>query len=234
MNKHKTIRVLIAEDDFLVAKEIQRNLLHLGGYEVIGVAGNGEKALEMVCSVKPDLLLLDIQMPQMNGLDVAKKIQELYPTPIIIVTAYESKEYLQQASEFGVGAYLTKPIDPITMQRSIIISMARHQDLMQMSKLYKEIKQKNEILEKKLAEIKVLQEILPICANCKKIRDDNGYWKQVDQYMNEYAHIEFSHGICPECMQLLYPEYLHKSPKEKSEDGAKTKRIYVSKEKNHE
>ena len=232
MTKHKTIRVLIAEDDFLVAKEIQRILLHLGGHEVIGVAGNGEKTIEMVCNLKPDILLLDIQMPQMNGLEVAKKIQELCPTPIVILTAYESKEYLEKASESGVGAYLTKPANPILVQRSIMISIARHQDLIQMSQLYQQIKLKNEKLEKKLAEIKTLQGILPICAQCKKIRDDQGYWQQVEEYMQSHANIEFSHGICPECMQILYPDYIRETLKEK--DGSKTQRLRIIRKTNDE
>ncbi|NTW50600.1 MAG: response regulator, partial [Chlorobiales bacterium] len=54
--------------------------------------------------------------------------------------------------------------------------------------------------------IKTLKGLLPICAKCKKIRDDKGYWNQIEEYMKEHAGVEFSHGICPECMQQLYPE----------------------------
>ena len=224
MSKQKMIRVLIAEDDFLVAKEIQRILVYLGGYEIVGVSGNGEKTIDMLCSLKPDILLLDIQMPRCDGLEVASKIQKVCPTPIVILTAYESSEFLEKATQAGVGAYLTKPPDAMLMQRSILIAIARHQDLIKMSQLCEELKSKNENLQKTLDEIKTLQGILPICANCKKIRDDEGYWKQVEIYIEEHSNAEFTHGICPECMKKLYPEYSNGVLQECS--GAKTRRVF--------
>ena len=61
-------------------------------------------------------------------------------------------------------------------------------------------------LEKALSEIKVLRGILPICSNCKKIRDDKGYWQDVAVYIRDHSEADFSHGICPDCIQELYPE----------------------------
>ena len=61
-------------------------------------------------------------------------------------------------------------------------------------------------LEKALNEIKQLQGIIPICASCKQIRDDKGAWNQIEQYISEHSEAQFSHGICPECMEKLYPE----------------------------
>jgi len=72
--------------------------------------------------------------------------------------------------------------------------------------------EKNKIateLQKTLQHIKKLQGILPICANCKKIRDDNGYWKQIEAYIRDHSEAEFSHDICPECSKKLYPEYIN-------------------------
>jgi hypothetical protein len=63
-------------------------------------------------------------------------------------------------------------------------------------------------LEKAIKEVKTLQGILPICASCKKIRDDQGYWNQVDTYIHEHSGTEFSHGICPDCAKKLYPEFV--------------------------
>jgi hypothetical protein len=59
-----------------------------------------------------------------------------------------------------------------------------------------------------LAQIKVLKGLLPICASCKKIRDDTGYWQQMESYIREHSEVEFSHGICPDCMRKLYPDYV--------------------------
>ena len=66
-------------------------------------------------------------------------------------------------------------------------------------------------LKKALEEIKTLSGFLPICASCKKIRDDQGYWKQIESYISDHSEAEFSHGICPECAQKLYPEF-YKGP----------------------
>ncbi|MCK4672284.1 MAG: response regulator, partial [Candidatus Aegiribacteria sp.] len=68
----------------------------------------------------------------------------------------------------------------------------------------------NEKLTKALAEVKTLSGLLPICASCKKIRDDSGYWEQIEEYITERSDTQFSHGICPECMKKLYPEYKNK------------------------
>ena len=73
------------------------------------------------------------------------------------------------------------------------------------SLLYRELKQREEALQKALNEVKTLRKILPICANCKKIRDDKGYWRQVESYISDHVEVEFSHGICPECARKLYP-----------------------------
>lgn len=66
-------------------------------------------------------------------------------------------------------------------------------------------------LEKALGEVKTLSGFLPICANCKNIRDDKGYWNQIESYIRDHSDAEFSHGICPECIKKLYPEYEDKS-----------------------
>ena len=65
-------------------------------------------------------------------------------------------------------------------------------------------------LQDALADIKTLSGLVPICANCKKIRDDKGYWMQLEGYLQEHSHAKFSHGVCPDCMQKLYPDFLRK------------------------
>jgi len=73
-------------------------------------------------------------------------------------------------------------------------------------------------LEKALSEVKTLSGMLPICASCKKVRDDTGYWNQIEAYIKEHANVEFSHGICPECMRTLYPDYYEKKFGKKGDD----------------
>jgi two-component system cell cycle sensor histidine kinase/response regulator CckA len=76
-----------------------------------------------------------------------------------------------------------------------------------------------EDLTEALAQAKTLRSLLPICASCKKIRDDHGYWQQLEVYFQEHQHIDFSHSVCPECAERLYPEFAHRHPN--ADNGAK-------------
>lgn len=105
------IRVLVAEDDFLIGHEIMR-ILEQSGYQRAGIAPNGEKAVEMVRELRPDVVLMDIKMPRMDGLTASIEIQKLCPTPVVILTAQESTDFVAEASRAGVSAYLTKPPAP--------------------------------------------------------------------------------------------------------------------------
>ena len=135
----KDISVLIAEDDFLIADEIIRITKKLG-YKYLGVAGNGQKAFEMAFNLHPDVVLMDIKMPKMSGLEVAKKlIEEGSTAAIIILTAHESYDLVDEASKSGVAAYLTKPPRPEEIERAIYIALARKRDLIESQRLIKEL-----------------------------------------------------------------------------------------------
>ena len=122
------VKVLIAEDDFLIAEEISRIIKKLG-YQLIGVASNGVKAVEMALKQKPDVVLMDIIMPKMDGLDAARQIVNACSAAIIILTAHESHDLIEKAGEFGIAAYLTKPPKPEEIERAVYIALARHRDL---------------------------------------------------------------------------------------------------------
>jgi len=206
MKERKPIRILIAEDDFMVSKSITQ-MLNGVGYEQVGLASNGEEAVEMTRSLQPDVILMDIKMPKLDGLQAARQIQENSPTPIVILTAYDSQELVKEASKSGVGAFLLKPPEAFEIEKAVTIAMARHNDLMELRRLNKELQIRKEELEKALAEIKTLRGILPICSHCKKIRDDEGYWNQMELYISKHSEAEFSHGICPKCMKEQHPDF---------------------------
>jgi AmiR/NasT family two-component response regulator len=198
-------RVLIAEDDYLVSETIKRALKELD-YELVGKTSDGVEAVEMACTVKPDVVLMDIQMPELDGLEATRQIQSRCPMPVVVLTAHESQELVEKASEVGVSAYLIKPPKHTEIERAITIALARHDDLMACRELKAELETQKEKLEKALAEIKTLRGILPICASCKNIRDDKGYWNQIEVYIRDHSEAEFTHGICPECAKKLYPD----------------------------
>lgn len=198
MTKDKALRVLVVEDDFLIRMEIS-SLLEGLGFKEAGRASTGAEAVELACSLGPDVVLMDIEMPKMNGLEAAALIHERCPRPVVILTAYESEELIKKAAGAGVGAYLTKPPSAAELERAIAIAIARHKDIVTLRKL-------NAELSKALDEIKTLRGILPCCSFCKKIRDDKGFWEKVDVYIRDHSEAKVSHGICPECMKIHYPD----------------------------
>jgi DNA-binding NarL/FixJ family response regulator len=206
MNPYKDIQVLVVEDEPLVTEMI-RGVLKKLRYAVIGEAASGKQAIEMTRVLQPDVILMDIQMPDMDGLEATLRIYECCPAPVVILTAHDSPELIVQASEVGVGAYLLKPPNARELERAITIAVARFGDMMQLRHLNAELEARNQELLEALAKVKTLSGLLPICANCKKIRDDSGYWQQVEIYIQSHVEVEFSHGICPDCMKKLYPEF---------------------------
>jgi two-component system sensor histidine kinase/response regulator len=128
------VRILIAEDDSLVA-EVLRGLLEGGGFVVVGIAPDGRKAVEMAQRLRPDCILLDIRMPHMDGLEAARHIQEICPTPIVALTAYETPDLIRRANEAGISAYLLKPPDFREVERAIVLAMGRFTDMMELRRL---------------------------------------------------------------------------------------------------
>jgi AmiR/NasT family two-component response regulator len=202
MTIDRTITILVAEDEYLISEDIIRGL-KAHGYLNIIEAADGEEAFEKTRTLQPDVVLMDIMMPKIDGLTAAQMIQDSCPTPIVIITAYESPDTVVKAGAAGVAAFLTKPPQQDEIERAIIIALARHADLMELRRLNKE-------LGKALGEVKKLQGLLPICANCKKIRDDTGCWQQIEAYIRDHSEAEFSHGICPDCAKKLYPDFFGK------------------------
>ncbi|MCP4536893.1 MAG: response regulator [Chloroflexi bacterium] len=127
--RNKNVQVLIAEDDYLISTMIQEMLEHKG-HTVVGKAVDGLQAVEMTCQLfgtpnQPDVILMDIKMPDMDGIEATRMIQKRCPTPVVALTAYEAQDLVAEAGAAGVGAYLVKPPDAREMERAITIAIAR-------------------------------------------------------------------------------------------------------------
>jgi hypothetical protein len=133
------------------------------------------------------------------------------------LSAYENPQLLREASQTGVGAYLVKPPNLRQVERAIIIAMARFHDIMELRRINLELQTRNQEVETAMAQIKTLSGLLPICSSCKKIRDDQGYWEQVEIYIAKHSDADFSHGLCPDCMKTLYPDSYEKSQQRRQE-----------------
>ncbi|MCP4149454.1 MAG: response regulator [bacterium] len=208
MAAKKEIRVLLVEDDPITTTVIKREL-EISGYLLAGTASNGREAVKKVIELRPDVVLMDILMPDMDGLEATQQIQEKCPTPVVVLTSYKSEDLVEKAGHVGASAYLIKPPSLCEIDRAVAISMARHSDLLELQHMNRQLTKQKEALEKALEEIKTLRGFLPICARCKKIKDVKGYWRQVEDYISEHTKAEFTHGICPECKAELYPEYIN-------------------------
>lgn len=146
MNEVQPIRALIVEDDTLVGEMIQ-GLLEEIGYLVVGKALDGNEAVELTKAIRPDVVLMDVEMPEVNGIEATRQIMKQSPTPVVMVTAHESPSLVEQASAAGVGAYLLKPPSGREMERAIMIAMARFEDMMKLRYLNEELQQRNEELD---------------------------------------------------------------------------------------
>jgi AmiR/NasT family two-component response regulator len=195
------VRVLIVEDECLVGEMIRR-LLEATGCTIAALATNGHDAVEMTQTIRPDVVLMDIGLPDMDGIEAARRIQERCPTPIVILSAYDTPALVERAkaTEAGVGAYLIKPPNAREMERAITIARARFDDMLALRRL-------NAELQAALGQVKRLSGLLPICSSCKKIRDDQGYWTEVEIYILEHSEADFTHGLCPDCAKRLYPSH---------------------------
>jgi two-component system, sensor histidine kinase and response regulator len=146
MDHSRDVRVLIAEDDYLVS-EMVRGLLEEKAYVIVGEAANGREALELTRTLQPDVVLMDIKMPDMDGIEAARSIYRDCPVPVVVLTAYETPELVEQASAAGVGAYLVKPPNAQEIEGAINVAMARFGDLMKLRRLNAELKARNAELD---------------------------------------------------------------------------------------
>ena len=196
------MRILIAEDDF-TSRTVLAGVLKKCGHEVVETV-NGAAAWDAM--QKPDapaLAILDWMMPEMDGPKVVRRVRALQtdrPPYIIILTSKGDKADIIAGLEAGANDYLAKPFDAGELRARVEVGR-------RLVEMQAALASKIEELRQALDQIKTLRGILPICANCKKIRDDQGYWSQVEVYVRDHTEAQFSHGICPECMKRLYPEF---------------------------
>lgn len=193
------MRILIAEDD-LTSRVMLVAVLKKFGHEAVPTV-NGEEAWEaMQKSDAPRLAILDWMMPGMSGVEVVRQIRAHTTVPqpyLIMLTTKGEKSDLVAGLEAGADDYLVKPFHPAELKARVAAGIRLVEMQEQMAEKIRELYQA-------LDDIKTLQGFLPICMHCKKIRNDKGYWEQVEAYVSRHSKAVFSHGICPECMRQHY------------------------------
>jgi len=208
------ISILYVEDEQVtrsaVARMLKRRVLTV--YE----AENGREGLDLYKQYRPDIVISDIRMPVLDGMEMSKEIKSLDKnSKIILTTAHSDASILLNSIEVGIDKYIMKPLDMASLFSSVEKCA---ENIMLEKKIQQQNKEKDELiarLQDALDNVKILSGILPICSSCKKIRDDKGYWQQIESYIREHSEAQFSHGLCPDCLKKLYPNLTQDLPGEK-------------------
>ena len=180
------------DDDFLLIEEV------IGGSELIDAAvfraERLQQALSLAAASVFDVAIIDLSLPDSNGLETFSAFHDKHPyVPAIILSGHRDHELAFEAVKQGAQDYLFKG----ELSQSAIVRSIRYA-----------IERQRLVSELRLAlnHVKQLQGLLPICAHCKNIRDDEGYWNRIESYFASRLETEFSHSICPDCAKKHYPD----------------------------
>jgi phosphoserine phosphatase RsbU/P len=182
------VKILAVEDD-AVARAVLRQALRRLGHETIEAA-DGESAWELLQHEPVRVVVSDWVMPRSDGLDLCRKIRARVGTDYIYFILLTSNDATQEnqatAADAGVDDFLIKPLN--------------------LQGLWTRLRVAERIL-RYTTQVRQLEELLPICSYCKKIRDDRNYWQQIEGYISDRTGSDFSHSVCPDCYQrVLIPE----------------------------
>jgi response regulator NasT len=128
MKKDKPLRIMLADDESIIRLDLKEMLVDMG-HEIVGEAPDGETAVDLAQKVEPDLIIMDIKMPGLDGLAALKQISATRRIPTVMLTAYSQPELVEQAVELGVFAYLVKPIKEADLLPTLEVAMARAEEL---------------------------------------------------------------------------------------------------------
>jgi CheY-like chemotaxis protein len=155
-----------------------------------------------------DLIIAAINLPDARGIGTFRLLRAAAPAvPIVLLIDPEDEGEAVKAMREGVQDYLIRnEITANLLLRAAAQAIERNNLIQEWMKLINDF-------TGAVSRIKILSRLLPICAGCKKIRNDKGYWEQVEQYLREHSDVDFTHGFCPECMTRLYPGFAKEQEK---------------------
>lgn len=191
-----SLRVLVADDE-RVSRTVVGAMLKKAGYEVSFVS-DGDQAWQHLSGPNPPpIALLDWEMPGLAGPDVVQRLraQEAQaPVYIILLTSRDSSADIVTGLRAGANDYVTKPANEDELVARVNVGA-------RVVELQIALAERVRSLEEALANVKALQTLLPMCAYCKSIRNDQNYWEKVETYFHEHSGVSFSHSYCPTCYE---------------------------------
>jgi phosphoserine phosphatase RsbU/P len=188
------MRLLVAEDDPVILRVLKR--LFETDYEVTAV-GSGDEAWRILAQENgPRLAVLDWHMPGMEGADICRRAHALAGlTYVLLLTATrKSAEDVVAGFEAGADDYVFKPFDAAELKARVAVGKRTLE-------LEESLSQRVTDLQIAISQIRRLEGLLPICAWCKRIRNDQNSWEQLETYITAHSDATFNHGICPECLE---------------------------------
>jgi DNA-binding response OmpR family regulator len=198
------MRVLVAEDDSVTRRVLEATLSRIG-FDVI-TASDGTATWRMLETLDgkdaPELVVLDWMMPGIDGIEICRKLRT---TPgfelmyIILLTSRSEKEDLAMGLTAGANDYISKPFHPIELESRVRVGQ-------RMLNLQRSLTSRIAELEGALAHVRRLQGLLPICSYCKKVRNEDNYWQQVESYITSHSDLKLSHSVCPNCLERVMKE----------------------------
>ena len=196
------IKALLVEDNTGDARLIQEELRDSASEQFdLSIADRLIDALNQLTAVQFDVVLLDLTLPDSQGFSTFTKVHAMAPdTPIVVVIGLNDDLVAVQAVRDGAQDYLMKG----DVRGKMLVRAMRY--AIERNRMERERERLISKLQAALAKIKTLSGLLPICASCKNIRDDKGYWAQIETYIQAHSDAEFSHGTCPDCFERLYSE----------------------------
>jgi phosphoserine phosphatase RsbU/P len=198
------MRILVAEDDSVTRRVLEATLSRIG-FDVI-TASDGTATWRMLETLDgkdaPELVVLDWMMPGIDGIEICRKLRA---TPgfelmyIILLTSRSEKEDLAMGLTAGANDYISKPFHPIELESRVRVGQ-------RMLNLQRSLTSRIAELEGALAHVRRLQGLLPICSYCKKVRNEDNYWQQVESYITSHSDLKLSHSVCPNCLERVMKE----------------------------
>lgn len=203
----RSTRIILAEDHDNT-REALRVLLERKGFEVTAVASADEAATALIAADGPSIGVIDWMLPKGNGLDVCRLVRAAevpHYVYLIIITGRDGEEDVALALAAGADDFIRKPCNASEL-------VARVRTGQRIVELERTLAGRIEELQQALERVHHLNRLLPICMYCKKIRDDTDYWREIEEYIHTHSGTDFTHGICPTCMQNLLESAEMNSP----------------------
>jgi DNA-binding NtrC family response regulator len=210
--------ILLVEDESGHAELICRSFADSKEEYTVIVARTLKEARAEIENHLPNLALVDNGLPDGQGVDLVPLGKDRFP--VVILTSHGGEELAVQALKSGALDYVVKSPEAFDTMPYMVKRALREWSLIQEHKQTEAEREKLIVeLTEALAKVKKLSGLIPICSSCKKIRDDNGYWNKLEKYLQEHSDATLSHGLCPDCMKNLYPEYNNKKMDDTQEKG---------------